>query len=106
LVSFFFQVSLLFFWEKGAEIYFLDTRFAHTESTTLAPTWDWVNRVPALDNGENIWAIYATIEALRDVGKKEYIAMAENWQSYLDYLKITAGKVFFNTTTIYEYLIE
>ncbi|EKM82123.1 hypothetical protein AGABI1DRAFT_55288, partial [Agaricus bisporus var. burnettii JB137-S8] len=69
--------------------------FAHTESTILTPTFDWVNRVPALDNGENIWAIYATIEALLKVGNKKYDALAHNWQSYLDYLKTTAGKVFY-----------
>ncbi|KXN83534.1 hypothetical protein AN958_01243 [Leucoagaricus sp. SymC.cos] len=66
--------------------------FAHSEFTPLIPTWDWNNRVPALDNGENIWGIYATIEALQNVGKKEYTDLAAKWEGYLDYLKITAAK--------------
>ncbi|KAF8178917.1 putative GPI anchored protein [Pholiota molesta] len=46
--------------------------FAHSGPTPLAPTWDWVNRVPALDNGENIWAIYAVIQALQSTGRSDY----------------------------------
>lgn len=70
--------------------------FAHTEFTPLTPTWDWNNRVPALDNGENIWGIYATIEALQGVGKKEYSDLASEWERYFDYLKTTAARVFYH----------
>lgn len=68
-------------------------RFAHTEFTPLTPTWDWNNRVPALDNGENIWAIYAAVEALQKVGKKDFQTLAGHWEGYLNYLKSTAAKV-------------
>ncbi len=73
--------------------FLMSHRFAHTEFTPLTPTWDWNNRVPALDNGENIWAIYATVEALQKVGKKDYLTLASHWQGYLNYLKTTATKV-------------
>ncbi|KIJ34150.1 hypothetical protein M422DRAFT_182470 [Sphaerobolus stellatus SS14] len=69
--------------------------FAHSGNTPLAPTWDWVNRVPALDNGENIWAIYAVVQALETVGRLRYQALATKWQGYLDYLKSTAATVFY-----------
>jgi len=70
--------------------------FAHTEFTPLTPTWDWNNRVPALDNGENIWAIYAVVEALQKVGKKDYSTLASHWEGYLNYLKTTAAKIFYH----------
>ncbi|PPQ71558.1 hypothetical protein CVT24_006439 [Panaeolus cyanescens] len=70
--------------------------FAHTEFQELSPTWDWVNRVPALDNGENIWAIYGLIEALQTVKRPQYTALAAKWQGYLSYLATTAGKVFYH----------
>ncbi|KAJ3568519.1 hypothetical protein NP233_g5665 [Leucocoprinus birnbaumii] len=70
--------------------------FAHSEFTPLTPTWDWNNRVPALDNGENIWGIYATIEALQRVGKKRYTDLANKWEGYLNYLKTTAARVFYH----------
>ncbi|TFK35374.1 hypothetical protein BDQ12DRAFT_635257 [Crucibulum laeve] len=69
--------------------------FAHSGSDPLAPTWDWVNRVPALDNGENIWAIYALIEALQSTGRKDYQVLASKWESYLNYLKKTAARIFY-----------
>ncbi|KAF8576240.1 putative GPI anchored protein [Ramaria rubella] len=69
--------------------------YANSGATPLAPTWDWVNRVPALDNGENIWAIYAVIEALEATGRKEYQSLANDWQNYLDYLKTTMKRVFY-----------
>ncbi|KAF8155411.1 putative GPI anchored protein [Crassisporium funariophilum] len=69
--------------------------FAHTEFQTLAPTWDWVNRVPALDNGENMWAIYALIEALQSVKGNKYTELASKWQGYLSYLSTTMSKVFY-----------
>ncbi|KAF8960660.1 putative GPI anchored protein [Flammula alnicola] len=69
--------------------------FAHSGATPLAPTWDWVNRVPALDNGENMWAIYAVIEALQSTGRDDYNSLASNWEGYLNYLKTTALPVFY-----------
>lgn len=71
-------------------IYYTASRFANSGAAPLSPTFDWVNRVPALDNGENMWAIYAVIEALESTGRKDYIALAANWEGYLSYLKKTA----------------
>jgi hypothetical protein len=78
---------------NSVELILINRRFAHSEFTPLTPTWDWVNRVPALDNGENIWGIYATIEALEKVGNPEYTDLANKWESYLNYLKSIAAKV-------------
>lgn len=72
--------------------WFLQT--VNGNSTTVSPTADWVNRVPALDNGENIWAIYAAVEALSS-GNAQYKSLAMGWQAYLDYLKVNAVKVFY-----------
>ena len=71
-------------------------RFAHSGETPVAPTWDWVNRVPALDNGENIWAIYSVIQALQSTRRADYQTLANDWQTYLDYLKTTMRTVRFS----------
>ncbi|THC93507.1 hypothetical protein EYZ11_007031 [Aspergillus tanneri] len=60
-----------------------------------APTSDWVNRAPALDNGELVWAVYAAIQALDNNGTPEYRALARQWQVWMDYVKSTASKVFY-----------
>ncbi|RDB22231.1 hypothetical protein Hypma_010743 [Hypsizygus marmoreus] len=69
--------------------------FANSGMTPLAPTWDWNNRVPALDNGENIWSIYAVIEALESTGRRDYKVLAKKWEEYLNYLKQTAQRIFY-----------
>jgi hypothetical protein len=86
-----------YFFSHSQNIFYLrhDGRFAHANDAPLAPTWDWVNRVPALDNGENIWGIYAVISALESSGRHDYQALANKWQGYLDYLKTTMEKVSF-----------
>lgn len=63
--------------------------FLQNGSQPLNTTSDWVNRVPALDNGENLWAIYAFIEALKLNNMDE--TLQTGWQSYLDYTKQTAS---------------
>lgn len=66
-----------------------------SDQIDLSPTWDWVNRVPALDNGELLWAIYGAVHVLgcSDDGKNR--ELAEGWQGWLDYAKSTASKVFY-----------
>lgn len=64
-------------------------------SEPLTPTWDWVNRVPALDNGENLWAIYAVVQVLNAHPSSEYQQLGKGWQAYLDYTKSTAKKIFY-----------
>ncbi|KFH44308.1 hypothetical protein ACRE_049480 [Hapsidospora chrysogenum ATCC 11550] len=50
----------------------------------ISPQPDWVNRVPALDNGELWWAVYAYIHALRKTKDAEYRRQADEWQEWLD----------------------
>lgn len=59
---------------------------------TVEPTGDWVGRVPGLDNGELLWAVYGAVEALRGRGEEE---LAGGWQGWLDYAKGNAGRVFY-----------
>lgn len=66
--------------------------------TTIQPTSDWVNRVPALDNGELIWAVYAAVEVLSCSPNPEWHALAAGWQGWLDYTKKNAARVFYNGT--------
>lgn len=61
----------------------------------LAPTDDWVNRVPGLDNGELIWAVYAAVQALESSSKANYQSLATKWQAWLDYTKQNAVKMFY-----------
>ncbi|KDQ24590.1 hypothetical protein PLEOSDRAFT_1078667 [Pleurotus ostreatus PC15] len=68
--------------------------FTHGD-VPLQPTWDWVNRVPALDNGEFIWAIYSAIEALNARGDHQSRTLASGWQTYLNYVKTTVKQIFY-----------
>ncbi|KAL2356526.1 putative GPI anchored protein [Cryomyces antarcticus] len=65
------------------------------DKTVLTPTLDWVNRVPALDNGELIWAVYAAVEVLGESSQKERKDLAKGWQRWLDYTKRNAARVFY-----------
>ncbi|KAH6713228.1 putative GPI anchored protein [Leptodontidium sp. MPI-SDFR-AT-0119] len=65
------------------------------DSIDITPTPDWVNRVPALDNGELIWAVYGLIQVLETSNDPEYRKLAKSWQSWLDYTKSTVAKVFY-----------
>ncbi|KAL2851384.1 putative GPI anchored protein [Aspergillus pseudodeflectus] len=50
----------------------------------IAPQPDWQNRVPALDNGELWWAVYAYIHALQKTDRPDYAQQAEGWQRWLE----------------------
>ena len=67
--------------------------------TNIRPTQDWVNRVPALDNGELLWAAYAVVEALQSCPWADHddkvTSLAEGWQQWLDYAKSTAATIFY-----------
>lgn len=62
----------------------------------LNPTNDWVNRLPALDNGELLWAIYAAVQALSCSHDHQYRRLGSRWQAWLDYTKTTAAKLFYH----------
>ncbi|KFA66944.1 hypothetical protein S40285_05738 [Stachybotrys chlorohalonatus IBT 40285] len=66
-----------------------------TSTDEIAPTWDWNNRVPALDNGELVWAVYGAIQALEKSNKRSYRKLARDWSVWLDYVKTTAADVFY-----------
>ncbi|KAG6000269.1 hypothetical protein E4U21_005630 [Claviceps maximensis] len=81
-----------------------------TNEPDLSPTWDWNNRVPALDNGlakdiddlfylrnisELVWAVYACIHALEQSRDPLSKNLAREWQNWLDYVKTTAATVFY-----------
>ncbi|KAJ5610641.1 GPI anchored protein [Penicillium lagena] len=67
-----------------------------TSSTQdLTPTWDWVNRVPGLDNGELLWAVYGFIQALENTNNASYKELASKWQTWMDYTKTTAAQIFY-----------
>ncbi|KUJ15856.1 putative GPI anchored protein [Mollisia scopiformis] len=63
------------------------------DSIEITPTYDWVNRVPALDNGGLIWAVYSAVQVLEMSAMPEYNDLVKKWQSWLDYTKTTAAKV-------------
>lgn len=64
-----------------------------SNETKIQPTSDWVNRVPALDNGELIWAVYAAVQALNQSDAVESRQLAQGWQKWLDYTKENAARV-------------
>ena len=64
----------------------------------LTPTDDWANRVPALDNGELLWAVYGAVQVLSSSPKHQWQALAREWQKWLDYTKLNAATVFYNGT--------
>ncbi|KAF7552641.1 hypothetical protein G7Z17_g4164 [Cylindrodendrum hubeiense] len=65
-----------------------------TDGDAVRPTDDWVNRVPGLDNGELIWAVYGCVEALRTQHKSKFTKIANGWQDWLDYVASTAADIF------------
>ncbi|KAJ5402663.1 uncharacterized protein N7487_008559 [Penicillium crustosum] len=62
------------------------------DTQDMTPMSDWVNRVPGLDNGELVWAVYGFIQALENTGDKRYQELAQKWQVWMDYTKTTAAK--------------
>ncbi|CEJ94702.1 hypothetical protein VHEMI10219 [[Torrubiella] hemipterigena] len=66
-----------------------------TSGQDVTPTWDWVNRVPGLDNGELLWAVYACISALEQSSSRSNHQLAADWQKWFDYAKTTVAKVFY-----------
>ena len=63
--------------------------------TTIEPTSDWVNRVPGLDNGELIWAVYGAVQALESSPKAKYRNLGKQWQAWLDYTKTNIARMFY-----------
>ncbi|KFY42931.1 hypothetical protein V494_02179 [Pseudogymnoascus sp. VKM F-4513 (FW-928)] len=71
--------------------------YANAEgSDSIEPTWDWVNRIPALDNGELLWAVYGAIQAMEKSSDKSFQQLALKWQKWLDFTKTTLPIMFYN----------
>ncbi|KFZ20061.1 hypothetical protein V501_00321 [Pseudogymnoascus sp. VKM F-4519 (FW-2642)] len=71
--------------------------YANAEgSDSIEPTWDWVNRIPALDNGELLWAVYGAIQAMEKSSEKSFQQLAGKWQKWLDFTKTTLPIMFYN----------
>ncbi|KAF7716682.1 Glucan endo-1,2-beta-glucosidase [Penicillium ucsense] len=66
-----------------------------SSSQDITPTWDWNNRVPGLDNGELLWAVYAFVQAAENTSNKSYHNLARKWQSWMDYTKTTITQIFY-----------
>ncbi|KAF4975734.1 hypothetical protein FZEAL_7510 [Fusarium zealandicum] len=66
-----------------------------TDVHNIRPQDGWDNRVPGLDNGELLWAVYACIEALQRQSGSEYHKIADAWQVWLDYAASTAAQIFY-----------
>ena len=62
---------------------------------TIEPTSDWVDRVPGLDNGELIWAVYGAVQALGSSSQAKYRNLGKQWQSWLDYTKKNVARMFY-----------
>jgi len=60
------------------------------------PTPDWMDRVPSLDNGEFIWAIYAVIQTLQ--GQNSTLAgnLATRYQKYFNLLAKNGITIFYD----------
>ncbi|PHH77905.1 hypothetical protein CDD83_4070 [Cordyceps sp. RAO-2017] len=65
-----------------------------TSAVNATPAWDWVNRVPALDNGELLWAVYAFVSAVEATGRPSLRRLGREWQAWFDYARTTAATVF------------
>ena len=80
--------------------------WSYSNETALRPTYDWVKRVPALNNGhvvscfkdeltrsELVWAIYPAVEVMAQSGREDWQDLADDWQAWLDHVASTPSTV-------------
>ncbi|KAK4934149.1 hypothetical protein LTR66_015704 [Elasticomyces elasticus] len=67
-----------------------------SNDTTLQPTSDFVNRVPGLDNGELLWAVYGLVEVLESSNDTSLQQLGTAWEAWLNYTKATAAPIFYH----------
>lgn len=58
----------------------------------MVPTWDWVGRVPSLDNGQLLWGLVALIEALESQNLTD---LATRYQNHLNLMTQYASMIFY-----------
>lgn len=46
-----------------------------------------------IPHSELLWAVYGFIQAAENTGNQDYLALAQKWQTWMDYTKITGAKV-------------
>lgn len=72
-------------------------RSLQDEASTLAPTNDFFNKVPGLDNGQLAWGTYAVARTLRRraVEDPKFNALAKRWEARLERMRTTAVPLFY-----------
>jgi len=65
----------------------------YSNETNIRPSADWVNRIPALDNGELLWSVYAAVSAMEDSKNSHWDDLIAGWNDWLDYTKSTVKEV-------------
>lgn len=63
--------------------------------TGIEPMPDWRNQVPALDNGEMIWALFAVQVAASQRSDSRSILLGHRVREYLEMLAVTAPIIFY-----------
>lgn len=64
-------------------------------STTVAPTWDWMTGVPALDNGQLFWAAYGVSAVLEDKYPQQ-TELANRWTTFWKTMAQNSVKIFYD----------
>eukprot|EP00439_Symbiodinium_sp_Y106_P037147 s1224_g4.t1 len=72
-------------------------RSLQDEASTLAPTNDFFNKVPGLDNGQLAWGTYAVARTLRQRATEDpkFNALAKRWEARLERMRTTAVPLFY-----------
>jgi hypothetical protein len=65
----------------------------YSNETDIRPSADWVNRIPALDNGELLWSVYAAVSAMENSKNSHWDDLIAGWNDWLDYTKSTVKEV-------------
>jgi hypothetical protein len=65
----------------------------YSNETDIRPSADWVNRIPALDNGELLWSVYAALSAMENAQNLHWKDLIAGWSNWLDYTKSTVKEV-------------
>jgi hypothetical protein len=69
--------------------------WVNNNGSKVVPMPDWSHSVPALDNGEMVWGLYACQVALSQRSDSRSQALAQRLETYLALLRQTARTVFY-----------
>ncbi|KAK5164593.1 uncharacterized protein LTR77_009799 [Saxophila tyrrhenica] len=62
----------------------------------IEPTSDWINRIPVLDNGELLCAVYGAVHDLQRSSRPHHRKLGDQWQDWLDYASVNVAKMFYH----------